>query len=153
MTTCLYDRNTRTIGADSQNTTPSGGIVRTEKVEFLDPIGYYFLGSGHCYTIGQCRSWALANFAEEDTPDWSLVLEDPDEFGFACLIIDPLTNRVWLLDQEMVPNLVLDRYVAVGSGADVALGALDAGATIAQALEIAAARDPSTSGPFNVRTI
>lgn len=153
MTTCIYDRQSRIIGADTQNTTPSGGIVRVGKIEFLEPIGYYFLGSGHCYTIGQCRLWAESGFAADRAPDWDILLSDPDEYGFSCVVIDPLTNRVWLIDDEMVPNLVTDRFVAVGSGADCALGALDAGATVQQALEIAAARDPNTSGPFHVREI
>ncbi len=152
MTTGVYDRITRTIGADTQNTTPSGGIVRTAKIELLDN-GYWFVGSGHCYTIAQCRGWAAENFAMDATPDWGLLLDDPDEYGFACIVIDPKTNRVWLVDDEMVPNLVMDRFVGVGSGADCALGALDAGASILQALEIAAARDPNSSGPFHVREI
>lgn len=150
MTTCLFDRRTKTIGADTQNTTPDGSIVRVQKVEKLSN-GWYFLGSGHCYTIGLARAWAIDSFQPALAPDWSIFLEDPDEYGFCCIAIEPKTWKVWMLDNEMVPNLLLDEYVGCGSGAAYALGAMDKGATVAEALEIAAARDPSTSAPFEVK--
>jgi hypothetical protein len=149
MTTAVFDRRTHTIGADTQNTTPDGGIVRTSKVERL-ANGWYFLGSGHCYTIGLCRGWAAANFEFEATPDWELFLEDVDEYGFACIAVNPKTWEVYVIDNEMVPNKVLDAYVAIGSGGPYALGAMDAGATVIEALHIAANRDPNSSAPFEV---
>lgn len=152
MTTCIFDRRTKTIGADTQNTTPDGSIVRTRKVEKLTN-GWYFLGSGHCYTIGLVRAWACTGFRAIDTPDWSTFLEDTDEYGFCCIAIDPKTWTVYMVDNEMVPNTLLDEYVGCGSGAAYALGAMDHGATVAEALEIAAQRDPSTSAPFEVKQL
>lgn len=152
MTTCLFDRRTKTIGADTQNTTPDGSIVRTRKVEQLTN-GWYFLGSGHCYTIGLVRAWASASFLASKTPDWSTFLEDPDEYGFTCIAVDPKTWTVYMVDNEMVPNVLLDDYVGCGSGAAFALGAMDKGATIEEALRIAANRDPSTSAPFEVKQL
>lgn len=45
---------------------------------------------------------------------------------------------------------VIDAPAAVGSGSQFALGALDAGADTAQAIEIAARRDPWTGGQITV---
>ena len=152
MTTCLFDRRTKTIGADTQNTTPDGSIVRVQKLERLTN-GWYFLGSGHCYTIGLARGWAAKGFDSKHTPDWTTFLEDTDEYGFCCIAIDPKEWVVYMLDNEMVPNILMDDYVGCGSGSAYAIGAMDHGATVAEALAIAAARDPSTSAPFEVKQL
>lgn len=150
MTTAVYDRRTKTLAADTQNTTPDGAIIRVGKIEQLDN-GCWFLGSGHCYTISLCRQWAASDF--KDTPDWSVFLDNQDDMGFACIVISKDGKKVWYLDDEMTVNEVMDEVVAVGSGAAYALGALDAGAPITKAMEIAAARDPNTSAPFHYKDI
>lgn len=152
MTTALYDRRTKTLGADTQNTDGSGTIYRVAKIEKLK-TGWYFLGSGNCYTIGLCRQWAEDSFKEASRPDFALFLEDKDEYGFSCLAISPDGASVWLVDDEMSPMPIEDEYVGIGSGSAYAIGALDAGASVEQALAIAANRDPSTSAPFNILRI
>jgi hypothetical protein len=152
MTTCIYHRLSGLLGADTQNTDRSGSIYRTNKIERLAD-GRFFMGSGHCHTIGLMKRWAEKKFAETARPDFGVLLSDTDEFGSSCLIVSKDGSEVWLVDDEMQPIEVTDDYVAVGSGAAYALGALDAGATVADALRIAAARDPSTSGPFHVVSV
>jgi len=152
VTTCLYNRKTREVGADTQNTTPDGMKTRVSKIEELKN-GWFFLGSGHNYTIGVCRAWAAKGFKQEDTPDWSLFLEDVDEYGFAVVCVDPKTNDVYMLDNEMVPFKILDDICGVGSGAAYGIGALLAGSSMERALEIAAACDGATSAPFEVKKI
>jgi hypothetical protein len=149
MTTCLYDRRTKTIVADTQNTDASGYIYRTNKIERLKN-GSYFLGSGHCFTIGQCRIWAENDFAETSRPDFGVFLSDTDEYGFCCLVISPDGKEVTLVDNEMQPSTVKDKYISVGSGASYAIGAMDAGADPIQAVKIACKRDGSTSEPIDV---
>ena len=149
MTTCLYDRRTKTVVADTQNTDRSGAIYRTHKIERLKD-GRVFLGSGHCNTIGQMRRWAEKNFAETHRPDFGVLLSDLDEYGSSCLIISKDGEEVLLVDDEMEPLEVNDDYIAIGSGASFAIGAMDAGAEAQAAVAIAAQRDPSTSGPFDV---
>lgn len=148
MTTIVYDRRSRTIAADSQNTTAEGTIVRTNKIEKLK--NGWFLGSGHCLTIGQCRRWAEKNFAETARPEFGVFLSDTEEYGFSCLWVSADGNTVVLIDNEMEPTSIEDDYVAVGSGASFAIGALDAGASVEDALAIACKRDPSTSAPINI---
>lgn len=152
MTTCLYSRITKEIGADTQNTTPDQAIVRVHKLELLKN-GWYFMGSGHNFTIGQCRAWAATSWDAKSTPDWTTFLEDRDEYGFACIVINPINWDVYMIDNEMIPFKMLDDVGGVGSGAAYGIGALLHGSTILEALEIAASRDPSTSAPFEVTKI
>jgi len=147
MTTCIYDRRNKMLGADTQNTTPDGAIVRTGKIEKL-ANGFWFMGSGHCYTISLCRQWAASSF--QDTPDWSMFLDSDEDMGFSCLVVSKHGDKVWLIDDEMTVNEILDEVAAVGSGAAYALGAMDAGASMGTALEIAASRDPNTSAPMQM---
>lgn len=152
MTTIVYDKRTKTIGADTQNTSSADEIYRSNKIEVLKNKGY-FLGSGHSYGIGLAKQWAEAGFKETARPDFTTFLEDSDYYGFACLVIHPDGEFVWRIDDEMTPILIMDDVCGVGSGAAYALGAIDAGASVEEALRIAAARDPSTSGPFHIKII
>lgn len=149
MTTCVYDRRTKTIAADTQNTDSAQTIYRVAKIERLKN-GSYFLGSGNCFTIGITKRWAETGFAESKRPEYGVMFEDPDEYGFSCLVISQDGNTITLIDNEMQPTLILDDYAAVGSGGAFAIGALDAGATVEQALDIACQRDSSTSHPVHV---
>lgn len=149
MTTVAYDRRSKMIVADTQNTDSTGYIFRTNKIERLKN-GNYFLGSGHCFTINQCRRWAEEDFAETSRPDFGVFLSDTDEYGFSCLVVSKDGKTVWLVDNEMTPTEIKDNYVAIGSGAAYAIGAMDAGANVMKAVEIACKRDGSTSKPISV---
>lgn len=149
MTTCVFSKPLRTVAADTQNTL-NDVKWRTRKIERL-PDGRVFLGSGHSYTIGQARGWAIDNWRTE--PDWSFLDEDENDRGFECLVISQDGTRVWHVDSaERFPQEVEGEVFAVGSGAAYALGALRAGASPKQAVEIAAEFDPSTSGPIHTYT-
>lgn len=148
MTTCLFNRTTMEVGADTQNTTPGGAKVRVHKIEKLKN-GWWFMGSGHCYGIALARTWASKGWDEKSTPDWGTVMEDED-YGMDCLVIDVINSTVYLLDVELVPNIISDEICGVGSGAAYGIGALRMGATMTQALEIAADYDSATSAPFEV---
>jgi hypothetical protein len=149
MTTCLYDRREKIIVADTQNTDRVGAIYRTHKIERLKD-GRYFLGSGHCHTIGLMRRWAEKKFAETARPECGVLLSDVDEYAATCLVISEDGEEVWLVDDEMEPMVIDDYYIAIGSGASYAMGALDAGASACAAVAIAANRDPSTSAPYDI---
>ena len=152
MTTIVYDRRTKTVAADTQNTDDAGSKWRVKKIETL-PDGSVFLGSGHLYTIAQCKHWAEAGFDEDARPDFTYYLEDTDDRGFSCVCISADGEQVILIDGEMGPIEVIDDFVAIGSGAAYALGAMEAGADVVRAVEIACLRDPSTSAPIHTYTI
>jgi ATP-dependent protease HslVU (ClpYQ) peptidase subunit len=70
---------------------------------------------------------------------------------FAALVLNK-NGDVEYYDRLLVP-LELSLPTAIGSGADFALAAMDAGASPAQAVEIAARRDPYTGGTITVEAI
>lgn len=64
---------------------------------------------------------------------------------FSALIVDE--EGIWHLDQNYSMDLVQEPYMAVGSGGDAARGAMAAGATPEQAVEIACQIDSNSRGP------
>lgn len=153
MTVIAYDRKTRTIGADSRNTDSSGQVFTTSKIEVL-PNGWYFLGSGHCLTIGKAREWAAAKFDKDSIPDFDeLFVEGAEDFAMSCLVISPDGKKVILIDEEISPMLIHDKIVAVGSGGPYARGALEAGATMKKAIAIAIKCDGNCGGPIRTLTL
>lgn len=151
MTTCLYDKRTKTVVADTRNTDNGGARWLCDKIEKL-PDGSIFLGSGHLYTIGQCRVWAKNGWDERKRPDFTFYLEDTDERDFSCLHISKDGERVILVDAEMCPVEVINDFMAIGSGASYALGAMEAGATPLEAVQIACKHDGNSCLPLTTYT-
>lgn len=149
MTTIVFDRRTKTMAADSQNTDESGVTYKVAKIEHIGG-GYMFGGSGHLRTITMVKEWAQKGWEGKYEPDWSYFLEDPDDRGFSCMLIDPTGSRVWIIDGELTPFEPLDDYLAVGAGAAYALGALAAGADAKRAVEIACQLDTNSFEPVDV---
>jgi len=149
MTTIAVDLRAMVIAADTQNTDSAGTKFRCWKIEkFKD--GRIFLGSGHLLGIGKVKRWAGVKFAEKHRPDFEeLFGECRSEFGFSCIVIDQY-GAVTLVDEEMEPQPILDSYFAIGSGSHFAVGAMDAGASVEDAVRIACKRDPNSSEPLSV---
>lgn len=151
MTTIVYCLHTKTIAADSRNTDGAGAKWLVNKIEFL-PDGSVFLGSGHLYTINQCKHWAKHGWKEEKRPDFTFFLEDTDDRDFACLHISKDGSEVVLIDGEMCPQPVINNFMAIGSGAAYALGALEAGASAEEAVKIACNHDGASCLPVRTHT-
>lgn len=151
MTTIVYDRRSKTMAADSQNTDTAGVTFKVAKIEHIGG-GYMFGGSGHLRTITMAKEWAQKGWEGKYEPDWSYFLEDPDDRGFSCILVDPTGTRIWIIDEELVPFEPLDDFVAVGAGATYALGALAAGADAKRAVEIACQLDTNSFEPVDVYT-
>lgn len=153
MTTVAYDKRNKTIGADSKNTDGSGQVFLVNKIERLTD-GRFFLGSGHLLTIDQMKRWADVNFLEDRRPDFSeLIGENADDYSSSCIIISKDGCRVWIIDDEMTPFEVEDDIVTTGSGGSVARGALAAGATMEEAINIAIKYDSNSGGPVRTHII
>ena len=149
MTCIAIDRESRTIAADSANTDSSGVQWRMDKIEYLKD-GRIFLGSGHCLTIRLAKQWADNGFKDhipQHLYDLITGNADADEYRFTCLVVDPKTNAVVMVDEEMVPTEVKGRFLAIGSGAAYALGALEFGAKVEEAVNVAVYWDQSCTGP------
>ncbi len=71
---------------------------------------------------------------------------EDDESKFCFLIA--IGGQVFELADDMSISLTDTGFYGVGSGSSYAIGALEAGASLSEALEIAARNDAYTSGPF-----
>lgn len=84
--------------------------------------------------------------------DWLESGGDPPKLdcdaGFSALILHP-TGEVSLMGQDCKPVLIELPY-AVGSGMDLAIGAMRAGASPEKAVRIASEYDPHTGGKITV---
>lgn len=146
MTTIVYDKRNKVIAADSRNTDNGGARWLVDKIETL-PDGSFVLGAGHLYTIAACKHWAKSGFAETKRPDFTFFLEDMEDRDFSVLHITKDGAVVTLIDGEMQPQLVTNDYMAIGSGAAYAIGALEAGASAIEAVEIACKHDGNSCLP------
>lgn len=149
MTTIVASRKHKAIAADSFNTDSSGMARLVNKIEKLQN-GYYFLGSGHLKPLGLVKRWLNSDQAEDLLPELNFVTEDTEEFGFSIIVASPDLKKICILDDELEWYECLDEYVAIGSGSQYALGALDAGASPEDAIKIACLRDQNTGEPVQV---
>lgn len=102
---------------------------------------YHFMIAEVMPSLRQCLTDNGYNFNEE-TPNDS-------EYRFAFLIC--LNGQIFDISDDMSVTIRSDGYYGVGSGSKYAIGALYAGASPRQALEIAAKNDVYTSAPFLTR--
>lgn len=72
--------------------------------------------------------------------------EKEDDARFAFLIA--VCGEVFDIADDFAVSLTSSGFYGVGSGANLAIGALEAGASIEYALEIATRHDPYTAAPF-----
>lgn len=152
MTTIAVDFDAMEIATDTQNTDSANTAYRCRKIDRL-PDGSIFLGSGHLLSIGKAKRWAIKGFAERYRPSWDeLFGKRAHEYAFSCIVIKPSGDAV-LIDDEMEPQPIFDRKIAIGSGGAYAVAAMDAGATAEQAVLIACKRDLYTSEPVIVEAI
>jgi ATP-dependent protease HslVU (ClpYQ) peptidase subunit len=94
--------------------------------------------------------WAEAGFAEKKRPKF---VSTPDKDDEAALLMVTKKGIFYMLASDPYPELVDTNFFAIGSGGKVALGALHAGATLEEAMEIAHRVDPYTRPPFDILTL
>lgn len=85
------------------------------------------------------RDWVAAGCPDDD---------EPTEINDATLLVAS-ERGLCLFDSDLVPFPILDAFAAVGSGAQYAVGAMEAGATAEDAVLIACRRDPGSSFPIH----
>lgn len=72
--------------------------------------------------------------------------ESSEETKFAFLIA--VAGEVFEISEDWAVSLTSTGFYGIGSGSSLAIGALEAGATIEEALKIASKHDPYTEEPF-----
>jgi hypothetical protein len=88
---------------------------------------------------------SLKQCFKENEYKWDKDSDDGD-YNFAFLIA--VCGEVFDIADDFAVSLDSSGFYGVGSGSSLALGALEAGAGIEQALEIASKHDPYTGAPY-----
>jgi len=170
MTTIVSVQTTDGVlfGADSQVTASNGRkYSATRMVKITQRNDYIIAGSGECAPCDLAQHlWIPPKPTVKDKRDLyhfmiatvvpSLkqcfkdndykVNPDDDETAFSFLIA--VCGEVFEIADDFSISLDDSGFYGVGSGSGYAIGALHAGATVEQALSIAAKNDAFTSAPF-----
>jgi ATP-dependent protease HslVU (ClpYQ) peptidase subunit len=148
MTTIVVDKREGIMVSDNQNTianvpTPCRKILRVKKGPNKGTLVGHIGAPGPCFIF---MEW----YATHTEHDFSEVMDDnqilhiEEEDDFWCLLLTP-DNKILIVDRFFTPEEIPVPYHALGSGGNIALGAMDAGATAQEAVEIACKRDTYSS--------
>ena len=156
MTTVAINITTRRAATDSFNS-PDGGSpllcqkawpIKTESGKRL-----MFFESGHLRPIELALQWAEYEWsADERSEEWDEIARDTEKYAFACVLVGE-DGVVQYLDEELAPIRVYDKYITLGTGGAYARGAMDAGASVEDAVEIAIRYDGNSGGPIQSFTL
>jgi len=156
------------FGADSQVTSGSGRVQKhVEMIKISERGPFIIAGSGECAPCDIAQhiwqpprptntEWkdlyhfmiakvipSLKAVFKENEYKWDI---DDDESRFCFLVA--IGGQVFEIADDMSVALTDTGFFGVGSGSSYAIGALEAGASLSEALEIAAKNDAYTSAPF-----
>lgn len=143
MTTIAYHHDSRTIAVDSRKTM-SGIVVndRTEKWRYVDGDLYFFAGSdgGEDLFIEAHKTGSKAN---------------PDIADCCALMItkDGVCKMLVISNDWLPLSCVINYNIALGSGDNFALAAMDHGKNAADSVRYASTRDIYTGGPVHAYDI
>lgn len=158
-----------TLGADSQVTSDSTSYNSLLMEKITKNNGYLIAGSGDsapCDILQHIFVPPVPTVAERKNlykfmitkfvPAMKDCLEENDykpdssdkESGFSMLIA--FDGELFDISDDFSVLVSEDGIYGVGSGSKWAMGALHAGATMQEALEVAAKKDIYTSGPFQI---
>lgn len=150
MTTIVVDRKLKLMAADSMMTWGGYKSKGSNKItKFEDKKGYQALvataGSAEAGVAFDC--WFYEAFTGELIGKKKQAY--PREKGFFAVVLYQ-GGRVYVYGFQGYPVEVKDRYFGIGSGSEYALGALHAGASLAEAVRIAAKLDNGTGNRIQV---
>lgn len=143
MTTALWSAKHRQLGADKL----VDSWITAGKI-FPLKSGGYVTGAGYYDDIVEVAKWMDEGSKEDNKP--TLADRDEDAKDSDFIYVDKEGTPYWLTSPflRMIP--IQETFYAVGSGGLIALGALEAGATVARALQIAAKYDPATGTKHSI---
>lgn len=141
MTTAVWSYKHMTLGADRQCAT----WIDVGKV-FPLRDGSYLAGAGYYDDILEVAKWLNEGGDEDEKPNIPGKDDDKDS---DYILVEPDGTAYWLTSPYLRKVKITNEFYAVGSGSRAALGALYAGATVEEALSIAAKLDNYTGPVFN----
>jgi hypothetical protein len=139
MTTALWSGKHGVLAADNH----SGSWMNVGKV-FELPEGCYLTGAGYMDDMFEVALWLKDGGKENKKPTLADRGEDNKDTDFIYVEADG--TAYWLTSPWLRKVPILNTFYAIGTGDKLALAALEAGATPAMAMKIAAKYDPDT-GP------
>lgn len=136
MTTIAWDG--KTLAAD-QCSWSKGVRRKVRKVFRVDendrgPLLVAFCGNGS-YCL-QVLEWMMGDADRPDPSAWW----DRDSISNSCAVVIDSDRKVWLLGNDLHWQRMYEEKFANGAGHEIAWGALEAGATAVEAVEIAMRR-------------
>lgn len=136
MTTIAYDG--RYLAADTlalRNGNRSN--IKCHKMRLVGAFAYAASGEW-ASIVGQVVKWHQEGAVPDDLPPYG---------GGSLTIVNTISGRVWAVAGPQMPYLDEEAApYAVGTGGDIALGAMDAGATAMEAVAVAIKHDNCTGG-------
>jgi hypothetical protein len=142
VTTIAWDG--RTIAADRRT---AKGMSVGKLFRLKD--GSIVAGAGFHDQVVEIVAWIKGGCRESKRP----ALPDSDPESSDLLIACPDGTAYWLTWPYLRRVKVIEGFAAVGSGAEYAIGALEMGASAAQAVEIAARHDDATGNGVDVLSV
>lgn len=141
MTTVTWRRRDGEIGADRQCDT----WIEVGKLFYLKD-GSVIAGAGHYDEIVEVVAWLKAGGRLANKPALDAGADTSTEF----LLATPDGRAYWLTSPYLRKVEILEDFFAIGSGKFIALGAMEMGATVEQAVRAACKFDESTGKGVNV---
>lgn len=141
MTTIVVSQKQKTMVADSQ---ASGGGPAITTIKIFEIDGK-LIGIAGTLT----HSIKFVEWMRHGT--LPVYHYDKEEDSFQALVLSH--NGLTYYDKELIAIDIFDDVVAIGSGSEYAIGAIDAGASLKKAVEIAAERDAYTGYPIIIRKL
>jgi ATP-dependent protease HslVU (ClpYQ) peptidase subunit len=143
MTIICWDGHT--LAGDKRNNIGTGHLTTTK----VKRIGDVLLGcAGSTGKIWEFQDWVARGRKPEDCP---IFQRDEKEFVEALLI--DAQGRCWGYAETPYPFLIENKFWAIGSGREFAMGAMFCGKTAREAVEVACALDTSCGNGIDTLTL
>ena len=141
MTTLAFDG--RYLAADTLGVR-GGNRSEQPSCKIAVQDGYAFAFGGFwLHFRQQLMAWALAAFRDADPPEWRFC--PAKDVEGAMLVVTPMCTLLVFTDQAPYPDPEAWPF-AIGTGGDIALGAMGAGVTAMEAVKLAMRWDLKTGG-------
>jgi hypothetical protein len=136
MTTIAWDGTTLAADACSWSGSARRRVRKVFKVRAPDGRHFLVAFSGEAAFAVAVLAWMRGQGSRPNCRDFM----DPANFGQQCALVIDEKRRVWQLSPTLVYIRHYERIYAFGGGHEFAWGALEAGATAREAVQIAIKR-------------
>jgi ATP-dependent protease HslVU (ClpYQ) peptidase subunit len=154
MTTIVVDRKNLVMAADRQSL--MGGTYKfrsTPKITRMEGMGYEWLvASAGCAEAGQFFELWFYEFLRDSGKETTNDLLYPKDGEFSAFTLRS-DGSLFLYLNRGCGISIHERYAALGSGGDYALGALYSGATVQRAIQISTSLDAGTGKGIQIETL